>query len=106
MNDMEAVQDIWAELGTRLRRFVASRVRDSHAAEDITQDVLLKVQTQVDAMPPEDKLPAWVFAIARNTIIDHYRARAVRDHVDINELEPVADATATEQQEALRGLTA
>ena len=43
MNDMETLQDIWTELGTRLRAFVGSRVNDSHAADDIVQDMLLKV---------------------------------------------------------------
>lgn len=102
---METVQDIWGELGTRLRRFVGSRVNDPHAADDITQDVMLKVQTQLDAMPPEDKLPTWVFAIARNAVIDHYRARAVRDHADIHDVEPVADSSGIEQQAAVRELT-
>jgi RNA polymerase sigma-70 factor (ECF subfamily) len=73
--------------------------------DDITQEVMLKVQTQLDAMPPEDKLPAWVFAVARNAVIDHYRARAIRDHADIAAIDPVADATGDEQQAAVRELT-
>ena len=102
---METLQDIWAELGTCVRRFVSRRVSDEHVAEDITQDVMLRFQTQVDAMPPEDKLPAWVFAIARNAVIDHYRARAVRDHADIAEVESVAEDTGVEEQAAARELT-
>ena len=87
---METLQDIWSELGGRLRAFVARRVNDAHAADDITQDVLLKVQTQLDALPPEDKLPAWVFAVARNAVVDYYRARAVRDHATINDVDAAA----------------
>jgi RNA polymerase sigma-70 factor, ECF subfamily len=87
---METMQTIWSDLAERVRRFVAARVNDAHAAEDIAQDVMLKVQTQLDALPPDDKLPAWVFRIARNAIIDHYRAAAVRDHADLTEHEPAA----------------
>src|SRR5215213_8769739 len=94
------MQTIWADLGTRLRRFVRSRVNDAHAADDITQDVLVKVQTQLDALPPDDKLPAWVFRIARNAIIDHYRSRGVRDHADVSENEPIAEADDAGQIEA------
>ena len=101
---METIQDIWGELGTRLRRFITSRVSDPHVAEDITQDVLLKVQTQLDAVPREDKLPAWVFAVARNAVIDHYRARAISDHADIADVQPVAEAGGLEQQTAIREL--
>lgn len=69
----------WAELGERLRRFIGRRVNDPHVADDLAQDVLLKVQTQLDALPPGEKLAAWIFRIARNTVIDHYRARSVRE---------------------------
>jgi RNA polymerase sigma-70 factor (ECF subfamily) len=102
---METLQDIWADLGSRLRRFVSSRVNDEHAAEDIMQDVMLKVQTQLDSLPQDEKLPSFVFAVARNAVIDYYRARAVRDHADIEDVEPVADADEAEQQAALRDLT-
>ena len=102
---MHKFRDMWDDLALRVRRFVATRVSDTHAADDITQDVMLKVQTRLDAMPPEDKLPAWVFAVARNAVIDHYRARAVRDHADIEDVDPVADDTGVEQQAAVRELT-
>jgi RNA polymerase sigma-70 factor (ECF subfamily) len=103
---METVRDIWGELGTRLRRFVGSRVNDPHAADDITQDVMLKVQAQLDAVPPEDKLPSWVFAVARNAVVDHYRARAVRDHADLADVETAADESGVEQAAAVRELAA
>ena len=71
---METLHDIWAELGGRVRRFVGHRVNDPATAEDIAQDVMLKVQSQLHDLPSDDKLPAWVFTVARNAIIDHYRA--------------------------------
>jgi RNA polymerase sigma-70 factor (ECF subfamily) len=80
-------------------------VNDPHAADDITQDVLLKVQTQLDTMPPEEKLPSWVFTIARNAVIDYYRARAVRDHADIGDVDPPAGMTEAETSVAVRELT-
>ena len=102
---METLHDVWADLGGRVRGFVGRRVRDPHAADDIAQDVLLKVRSQMDALPPEDKLPAWVFAVARNAVIDHYRARAVRDHARLDDVGPVADSHEADRQEAVRELT-
>lgn len=101
---METLRDIWAELGARLRRFVGSRINDPHAADDVTQDVLLKVQAQLDALPPDDKLPAWVFAVARNAVVDYYRARAGRDHAEVDAVEPAADADDAQRTEAVRDL--
>ena len=102
---METLHDIWTDLGGRVRAFVGKRVNDDHEADDITQDVMLKVQSQLDALPPENKLPAWVLAVARNATIDHYRSRAVRNHADIADLDPADDAAEAERQSAVRDLT-
>ena len=102
---METLTDIWGELRTRVRRFVGKRVNDPHTADDITQDVMLKVRTQLDTLPPEDKLPAWTIAIARNAIIDDYRARAVRDHANLADVALPTEATDAEADAAIRELT-
>ena len=101
---METMQTIWAELGTRVRRFVAARVNDAHAADDIAQDVMLKVQTQVGALPADDKLSAWIFQIARNAIIDHYRAGSVRKHAEIADDDVAARTDDDGQAEAIADL--
>ncbi len=75
---METLQDVWVELGQRVRHFVGRRVNDSHAADDVAQDVMLKVQAHLGALPDGEKLPAWVMAAARNAVIDYYRSRSVR----------------------------
>jgi RNA polymerase sigma-70 factor (ECF subfamily) len=101
---VDTLQLVWNELGAKLRRFIGTRVKDPHTADDITQDVLLKVQSQLGALPTEEKLPAWVFAIARNAVVDHYRAHAVRRHVDITVADPPAETTEVEAQTAIREL--
>ena len=101
---METIHDVWSDLGRRVRRFVGRRVSDTHAADDIAQDVMLKVQAQVGSLPPEDKLPAWTVRVARNAIVDYYRARAVRDHADVADVEPAADSP-EDDRDAVRELT-
>jgi len=101
---MKTLQHIWTDLGDRVRHFVGKRVSDAHAADDITQDVMLKVQSQLDALPPEDKLAAWVLTVARNAVIDYYRARAVRGHANLAELDPPHEDAEDARQSALRDL--
>lgn len=67
----------WNQIAERLRRFIRSRVEDTHITEDLVQDVILKAQMHLDSAPM-DKLSAWLFQIARNVVIDHYRSREVR----------------------------
>jgi len=93
----------WAAFHDLVRRFVGKRVDDTHAADDITQDVMLKVAARVGSLPAAEKLPAWMFEIARNAIIDHYRARAVRVHADVATAEPPAQPDDPEVHEQLAG---
>lgn len=67
----------WNEIAERLRFFIRSRVEDSHTADDLVQDVILKAQLNLNSAPM-NKLSAWMFQIAKNVIIDHYRSRKHR----------------------------
>jgi len=68
-------EDIWNEFSRRLRAFILSRVSDPDDADDILQDVFVKLHTRIDTLRDEDRLAAWLYQIARNTIADYYRAR-------------------------------
>ena len=102
---MRTLAQDWTELGSRVRAFIGKRVNDSHAADDIVQDVMLKVQTQLESLPPEEKLAAWVLTIARHAIIDHYRSRGVRAHGDIADVD-AADDSDEDRRDTAAGLTA
>ena len=104
MTETQTLHHLWTELGRRLRAYVGKRVNDPHAADDITQDVMLKVQSQLDALPPGDKLAPWVFRIARNAVIDHYRAQSMRAPAEPADAAQLQD-DAAEERDSLRELT-
>src|SRR5699024_8785416 len=62
------------ELWASLYAFVLSRVRNHALAEDLTQEILIKVVRNQAKLRDADRLEAWVFRIARNRIHDHFRA--------------------------------
>jgi RNA polymerase sigma-70 factor (ECF subfamily) len=112
--DNPAPADLWSDLRAGVHRYVARRVRDSHAAEDVTQDVMLKVGASLAASAsasPEspspageiERLDAWVMAIARNAVIDHYRAR--RDRATRDEAAAAGVAPADEPADAIAELS-
>jgi RNA polymerase sigma-70 factor (ECF subfamily) len=52
---------------------------DRQAAEDIVQETLLRAWTHPDALDPDrGSVRAWLFAVARNLIIDSVRAKQAR----------------------------
>jgi RNA polymerase sigma-70 factor, ECF subfamily len=69
---------IWAEFHEGLLGFVRRRVRSPEAAEDIVQEVMLRVHRQVGGINRAQAVGAWVHTIARNAITDHYRSANVR----------------------------
>lgn len=63
----------WHELAGELRRYVRRRVADPDTAEDLAQDVFVKLASHLRSGTVSGPLHAWLFRVARTTIIDHYR---------------------------------
>ena len=61
------------EFAPRLRAFIRRRVRNETMADDLAQETLLKVYRSRATLRDKTKLEAWLYQIARGTIIDHYR---------------------------------
>ena len=70
-----SVEEVHNRFDADLGAFVSARIRDPDAAEDVLQDVYLKIHSRVDTVRDEEKIGAWVFRVARNAVNDHYRAR-------------------------------
>jgi RNA polymerase sigma-70 factor (ECF subfamily) len=70
-----AVEQIWNESSARLGEFIRARVADPATAEDILQDVFVKFLSQLGEFREPAKAQGWLFLVARNAIIDHYRTR-------------------------------
>jgi RNA polymerase sigma-70 factor (ECF subfamily) len=57
----------------RLHAFLARRVESPEVADDLTQDVLLRLLQHRDTVV--ENPTAWLYRVARNVLIDHYRSR-------------------------------
>jgi RNA polymerase sigma-70 factor (ECF subfamily) len=66
---------IWEELHGRLSHFIRARVSDPQEAEDILQEVFLKIHTSLGGIRDASKVEGWIFRIGRNAVVDHYRSR-------------------------------
>jgi RNA polymerase sigma-70 factor, ECF subfamily len=68
-----ATESIWKELSRDLRRFIRRRVADEHLADDLLQETFVRIHLHLSMLRDADRLPAWVYRIARNVIHDHHR---------------------------------
>ena len=105
------------ELHERVLRYVGRRVRSREDAEDIAQEVMLRIHRNSADLEHVDRMAAWVYRIAANAIADHYR-RPVRRELpaghaaDVPEPQPVTTSAVwmepgpEELREALAGCLA
>lgn len=89
------VGTIYTQFNAELLRYVKSKVRSTEDAEDILQNVFIKITSGIDQLSEDVKLKNWIFTITRNSIIDYYRVNATKKNVitseEINEDIPELD---------------
>lgn len=84
--DAEAFSDLYRAYVQAIYRYLLLRVSSSAIAEDLTAEVFLRA---VDSLPRYSHrgLPfgAWLFRIARDRLVDHYRQSARQPTVELSE---------------------
>jgi RNA polymerase sigma-70 factor (ECF subfamily) len=70
----EAFERLLREFGDRIFRFV-KRLAGERSAEDLTQEVFIRVHRSIGAYRPEGRFESWLFTIAWNLCIDQARRR-------------------------------
>jgi RNA polymerase sigma-70 factor, ECF subfamily len=71
-----SLHDIWEDFHARLLLFVSRRVKQPADAEDVVQEIFVQIHKNLATVKDEARLPAWVFKIARNAIVDYFRKNA------------------------------
>ncbi|MBU2573937.1 MAG: sigma-70 family RNA polymerase sigma factor, partial [Elusimicrobia bacterium] len=84
-----------------LYAYLLKLARDRDAADDILQEVFVKVIKKLGAYGEEDKFSAWLFTVAHHAVMDHFRAGARRreDSLDAaaGDRPPKADTLASNE---------
>lgn len=92
---------LWKELSSNLKTFILKKVGNEHDAEDILQDIFLKIFTNLDQLKDNNRIYAWIYQITRNTINDYYRMRRIR--AEISDL-PEEGVTSNDEDEIINEL--
>jgi RNA polymerase sigma-70 factor, ECF subfamily len=73
---------LWREFSTPLRQFLRARTASDADADDLLQEVFVRIQKRLPDLREPAKLQGWVYRIARNAVIDYYRTR--KSHVPLD----------------------
>lgn len=82
--DNSRVEELWKELAGPVRGFLRKQTGSDADADDLLQEVFLRVHRNVCHLRDTSKLQGWVYQIARNVIIDQARSRKGRLQVDLD----------------------
>jgi len=93
------IEQIWRSYHQNLHGFIQSRVGDAAVADDILQDVFIKILTGIGGLKDATKIKSWVYQITRNAIIDHYRTQKKHTPLPEDLTEPELDHSEQAQQE-------
>ncbi len=72
---VNVTDQMWREYRQQLYRFILKRVSNPAVAEDLVQDVMVKMLTHRDSLRDGARLRPWLYQITRNAITDYYRTR-------------------------------
>jgi len=95
--DAAAHRRLLSLLSVRLRAFFRRRLGDDRAdAEDLVQETLLAVHAKRATYDRAQPFEAWVYAIARYKLIDHFRRARIRRTVPLEAADAVFAETDVE----------
>ena len=97
-------KEVWKLYSDDVKRFIVSKVHETTIADDILQDTFIKVHTKLHTLNDLTKLKSWIFTIARNSIMDHFKkAKKTFEFADFESETTVLENVHTEQ-DCLQGI--
>lgn len=73
MNRKDETAAIWSEFSGQVRRHLLGKVRNEADADDLLQEIFVKIHRHAGSLRDRDKLAPWIRRIVSNTIADYYR---------------------------------
>ena len=62
--------------------FIYYKVFDKETAEDLTSQTFFKALRNVSSIDPERPVISWLYKIAHNSVLDHYRSSRPKEDID------------------------
>ncbi|WP_036155170.1 sigma-70 family RNA polymerase sigma factor [Maribacter forsetii] len=79
--------EIWDKHKGHLLNFIKTKIDDEHNAEDILQEVSIKLHGNLNRKTEIKNHKTWLFQVTRNTIADYYRKNKKHSELSINQSE-------------------
>jgi RNA polymerase sigma-70 factor (ECF subfamily) len=81
--DQSAVADLDYTYRTRIQQLALRYMKSPEDAEEVAQDVLLKVYSKIDAFRGDAALSSWIFRITFNTVMSRLRSQKFTHKLEV-----------------------
>jgi RNA polymerase sigma-70 factor, ECF subfamily len=100
--DSDAIRVLYLRYKDNVYGYVLSFVHDHHEAEDITQQVFLKLISVIHKYRPREvPFTSWLLRVARNVALDHIRQRRSVPCDEVSEMGHESDESGSELRQGL-----
>ena len=101
-----AFETLYGRHRARLFRFVLRSVKERGMAEELFQDVWMRVIEARGRYAPKARFTTWLYSIAHNRLVDHWRRKGLSvvdlEHVDVEGNSPNPERQAEARQSLQR----
>ena len=89
--DTAALGEIYDQYAERIYAYIYHRVGQAELAEDLTGQAFMRMLEAIrSGQAWKTSFSGWLYRIAHNLVIDHYRRRGRATFVDIDEVAPIS----------------
>jgi len=89
--DQNTLERIWNDFNKKLKAFILGKVKDDALADDLLQEVFIKIHRLIGQLKDENKLQAWIYQITRNTVYDYFRSQGRTSTINPEEVELIEE---------------
>src|SRR5215203_4373308 len=89
--DGTAVTDLSSTYGPRIHQLAFRYLKNWEDAEEVTQDVLMKVHRKIDAFRGDAALSSWIYRITFNTAMSRLRTSRYSRPLEVQAPEQTSD---------------
>lgn len=79
--DRDALEALVRRYYGKIYNYIFFRLQDKETAEDLTQDVFVKLTKSIHLYRPTASFSAYLYRIAHNTLVDYYRISVQTDEI-------------------------
>ncbi len=92
MNELKNTREVWDQFSGQIRGYLLGKVKQRDDADDLLQEIFIKIHNNIGTLQDEKKLAPWIHQIVRNSLTDYYRKRNL-ETTELDEESTLSDNT-------------